>query len=75
MAWGDLNVEPADLTRVAGEYSGLQTAAASIGPLAVDEVSRIIASHGPMGYPVVVGVVTAMAHRQAALEAKAADFG
>ena len=50
MAWGELNVEPADLTRVAGEYSGLQTAAASIGPQAVDEVNRIIASHGPIAY-------------------------
>lgn len=75
MAWGKLNVEPTDLTRVAGEYSGLQTAAASIGPQAVDEVNRIIASHGPMGYPVAVGVVAGMARRQAALEAKAADFG
>ncbi len=38
-------------------------------------MNRIIASHGPMGYPVAVGVVTGMARRQAALEAKAADFG
>lgn len=75
MALGKLNVEPGDLSRVAGEYSGLQTAAAAIGPHAVDEVNRIIATHGPMGYPVAVGVVAGLARRQATLETKAADFG
>jgi hypothetical protein len=75
MALGKLNVEPGDLSRVAGEYSGLQTAAAAIGPHAVDEVNRIIATHGPMGYPVAVDVVAGLARRQATLETKAADFG
>lgn len=74
MAWGQLNVEPADLTRVADEYSSLHTAAAAIGPQVTDEVHRVIATHGPMGYPVAVGIVSSMARRQAALDAKAADF-
>uniref|UniRef100_A0A5Q5BST8 Uncharacterized protein n=2 Tax=unclassified Mycobacterium TaxID=2642494 RepID=A0A5Q5BST8_MYCSS len=75
MTQGHLNVNPADLVRVAGEYSALQTAAATVGPQAVDEVHRIIASHGPMGYPVAVGVVACLARRQGPLEAKADDFG
>lgn len=75
MTFGRLNVEPADLYRVAGEYADLQTAAASISPHAVEEVNRIIASHGPMGYPVAVGVVAGLARRQVRLEHKAADFG
>ena len=70
-----LDVNPADLRNVAEQYTQLQTAAASLGPQAVDEVSRIIASHGAMGYPVAVGVVAGLARRQAALEKKAADFG
>lgn len=56
-----LDVNPADLRNVADQYTQLQMAAASIGPQAVDEVNRIIASHGPMGYPVAVGVVAGLA--------------
>ncbi|MDF2826661.1 MAG: hypothetical protein K0R68_4069 [Mycobacterium sp.] len=70
-----LDVIPADLSHVGEQYAELQAAAAAIGPQAVDEVNRIIASHGAMGYPVAVGVVTGLARRQAALEKKAADFG
>jgi hypothetical protein len=70
-----LNVNPADLLRVADDYTELQARAAAIGPRAVEEVQRIIASHGPMGYPVAVGIVTNLARKQAALDAKAADFG
>jgi hypothetical protein len=72
---GKLDVNPADLNNVAGQYAELQTAAAAIGPQAVDEVNRIIASHGAMGYPVAVGVVAGLARRQAQVEGKAADFG
>lgn len=72
---GKLDVRPADLNNVADQYAELQTAAAAIGPQAVDEVNRIIASHGAMGYPVAVGVVAGLARRQARVEGKAADFG
>ena len=72
---GKLDVNPADLTNVADQYAQLQAAAASISPQAVDEVNRIIASHGPMGYPVAVGVIAGLARRQAQLERKATDFG
>jgi hypothetical protein len=72
---GKLDVNPADLNNVAGQYAELQTAAAAIGPQAVDEVNRIIATHGAMGYPVAVGVVAGLARRQAQVEGKAADFG
>ena len=72
---GKLDVTPADLNNVADQYAELQTAAAAIGPQAVDEVNRIIATHGAMGYPVAVGVVAGLARRQAQVEDKAADFG
>jgi hypothetical protein len=72
---GKLDVNPADLHNAADQYAQLQAAAAAIGPQAVDEVNRIIATHGPMGYPVAVGVVAGLARRQAQLDGKAADFG
>lgn len=72
---GRLDVHPADLTHAADQYVQLQMTAAAIGPQAVDEVNRIIASHGAMGYPVAVGVVAGLARRQVALERKAAEFG
>ncbi|WP_241473917.1 type VII secretion target [Mycolicibacterium neoaurum] len=72
---GQVRVNPADLNNAAEQYAQLQMAAAAIGPQAVDEVQRIIASHGAIGYPVAVGVVTGLARRQAQVEGKAADFG
>ena len=53
---GKLDVNLPDLSRVADDYAELQTAAAAISPQTVDEVQRIIATHGPMGYPVAVFV-------------------
>jgi Excreted virulence factor EspC, type VII ESX diderm len=75
MSVGKLNVNLPDLSRAADDYAELQTAAATISPQAVDEVKRIIATHGPMGYPVAVGVVAGLARRQGPLESKAAQFG
>ena len=63
------------MSRAADGYTELQTAAAAINPQAVDEVNLIIATHGPMGYPVAVGVVAGLARRQVPLEAKAAAEG
>jgi hypothetical protein len=74
--WGpQLNVELGDLHRAAGDYAELQARAAAIGPRSVEEVQRIIATHGPVGYPVAVGVVTGLARRQAAVDAQAVRFG
>ena len=70
-----LDANSADLNNVADQYAELQTAAAAIGPQAVDEVNRIIATHGAMGYPVAVGVVAGLARRQAQVEGKAVAFG
>lgn len=70
-----LDVDPADLTRAAGDYAELQLRAAAIGPKAAEEVQRIIATHGAMGYPLAVGVVAGLARRQADLDTKAAHFG
>jgi hypothetical protein len=70
-----LNVNYSDLSRVSGEYAELQAQAAALSPLAAEEAQRIIASHGPMGYPVAVGIVAGLARREAGVQAKAADFG
>lgn len=70
-----LDVNPADLINVSEQYAQLQTRVAAIGPQAVDEVNRVITTHGAMGYPMAVGVAAGLARRQAAVEAKAAQFG
>lgn len=70
-----LDVNPADLTNAAGEYADLQRQAAAIGPQALEEVNRIIATHGAMGYPVAVGVVAGLARKQARMDAQIAQFG
>src|SRR5205814_7667649 len=64
----------ADLLRVAADYAELHARAATISPQAAAEVQRISATHGPMGYPVAVGIVTNLARQQAALDAKTAQF-
>lgn len=70
-----LDVVPADLTNVADQYADLQRQAAALGPQAVDAVNQIIATHGAIAYPVVVGVVAGLAPEQAQVEAKSAQFG
>ena len=72
---GKLDVDVAGLHHAAGSYRQLQEAARMISPQVVDEVDRIIATHGVMGYPVAVGVVAGLARRQGRLETKAAEFG
>ncbi|MEY8019145.1 type VII secretion target [Mycobacterium servetii] len=69
-----LNVNPADLAGAAEEYTQLAAAAAVISPRAAEEISRIIATHGVMGYPVAVGILTGLAPREAKVNAKAAAF-
>jgi len=71
----DLNVNQADLLRAADDYTELAARAAAISPQAVAEVTRIIETHGPMGYPVAVGIVAGLAPREAQVAAKIVDFG
>jgi len=75
VSWPKLNVELGDLNRAANDYAELQARAEAIGPRAIEEVHRIIATHGSMGYPVAVSVVTGLARRQAAVDAQAVRFG
>lgn len=72
---GKLNVNLPDLSQAADSYAELQARAAAIGPRALEEVNRVIASHGVMGYPVAVGVVAGLARRQGPLDAQTAQFG
>lgn len=71
---GTLNVNPADLHKSADDYTELATRVAAISPQAADELTRIIATHGVMGYPAAVGIAAGLASQEAALDAKAADF-
>lgn len=71
----ELNVNPADLLRFADAYSDLATRAAQISPQAAAEVQRIAASHGPMGYPAAVGIVTGLVSAEGPLQAKVDAFG
>jgi len=57
-------VHPVDLLRAADDYTELAARAATISPQAVAEVTRIIETHGPMRYPVAVGIVAGLAPRQ-----------
>lgn len=69
-----LDVNPEDLTKVSDEYSQLAAQAAQFGPKAVEEVQRVIATHGAMGYPLAVGIVTRLAKAEARVTAKSRDF-
>lgn len=69
-----LNVNPADLLRAADAYGDLAARAAQISPQAAAEVQRISATHGPMGYPIAVGIAAGLAAREDRLQSKAADF-
>jgi hypothetical protein len=71
---GRLDVHPAELQRSAAEYTELAAHVATISPLAAEEVQRIIATHGVMGYPAAVGIAAGMAAQETALAAKATDF-
>lgn len=70
-----LDVDPVDLHKAGDDYAELAARAATISPQAVDEVNRIIATHGVMGYPAAVGIVAGLAAREAKVNAKAAQFG
>ncbi len=69
-----LDVNPADLHSAAADYTELAARAAAISPQAVDEVTRIIETHGPMGYPAALGIVAGLAAHEAPLAAKTVDF-
>jgi len=70
-----LNVQAGTLERMADQYKDLAARASMIGPRVADEVQRVVATHGPMGYPVAVGILRGMVPADQAATAKAADFG
>jgi hypothetical protein len=71
---GLLNVNPADLYRAADDYTELAARTAQLPAHARAEIQRIAASHGPMGFPTVLGIAAGMAARESAVAAKAARF-
>ncbi|MBI2699679.1 type VII secretion target [Mycobacterium paragordonae] len=71
----NVNVNPGDLISAADSYAALAARAAQISPQAGEEIQRIAATHGPMGYPVAVGIAARLAEREGPLMAKVTDFG
>jgi hypothetical protein len=71
---GLLNVNPADLYRAADDYTELAARTAQLPAQARAEIQRIAISHGPMGFPMAVGIAAGMAARESAVQAKAARF-
>ncbi|MDO2394824.1 type VII secretion target [Mycobacterium avium subsp. hominissuis] len=72
---GQLNVNPADLYRAADDYTELATATAHLSTRAAAEIERIATTHGPMGYPIAVGIAMGMAARERSVQTKSAQFG
>lgn len=70
----ELNVRPADLLEIADQYGDLAQRCAVITPRAVEEVNRILETHGPMGFPVAVGIAAGLGSREPQVAAKAAEF-
>lgn len=71
---GQLNVNPADLLKAAGDYADLSARVAQLSPQAAAQIQAVAASHGPMGYPIAVGIAMGLADREPAVQAKMAQF-
>lgn len=69
-----VDVNPADLRRIADSYRELAARAAQISPQAAVEVQRIAETHGPIGYPSAIGVTAGLARAEGAMMAKIADL-
>lgn len=69
-----LDVNPAELIAHASTYDTLAARAALIPPQAAAQAQAIIASHGVMGYPVAIGILTALAPAEARVIAKTTQF-
>ena len=63
-----LNVDAVNLLHAADAYDELAARAALIFPRAVEEVQRIAETHGPMGYPVAVGIAAGLTNAQGQLQ-------
>ncbi|SIC62415.1 Protein of uncharacterised function (DUF2580) [Mycobacteroides abscessus subsp. abscessus] len=69
-----LDVDPADLTRIAERYRDLGTQMAALPTQAITHAQQVIDTHGIMGYPVAVGITAAMAKTETPLTTKATAF-
>lgn len=69
-----LDVNPADLLATAASYESLAARASAISPRVLQELQAIIATHGAMGYPAAVGILSSLAPEEARVIAKAAQF-
>ncbi|SPX94876.1 type VII secretion target [Mycobacterium xenopi] len=70
----ELNVNPADLLRTADAYTELAARTAQLSPQAATEIQRLADTHGPIGYPAVIGIAAGLARAEEPLNAKIADF-
>lgn len=71
---GQLNVNPADLVKAAGDYSDLSALTAQLSPKVAAEIQAIAASHGPMGHPIAVAIATGLSSQDKAVQSQGAQF-
>ncbi|WP_293003778.1 type VII secretion target [Mycobacterium sp.] len=69
-----LDVNPADLLRSANVYAELAGRLDGLSPHARAEAQRVAETHGPMGYPAVVGISAGLDSAEQPLNAKVIDF-
>ena len=69
-----LDVDPAALVAVAGQYEELAARAGVVMPQVAVEVAKVAQTHGAIGYPVAVGLAAGMARQEPKFTALVAEF-
>ncbi|SIJ21825.1 Protein of uncharacterised function (DUF2580) [Mycobacteroides abscessus subsp. abscessus] len=69
-----LNVNPAELLDVAGQYEQLSIETAGLPDKAAAELAEMIPTHGLIGYPSMVGIGFGMVKQAAKMAAKSVDY-
>ncbi len=71
---GGLNVNPRDLIAVADAYAELSRRLPQLASRTVEEMQNVLATHGPMGYPVAAGIASGTGPAVGELESLAGKF-
>lgn len=71
---GNLNVNSGDLTDAGKNYDDLSKQIQDIYPQLGDEIRRALESHGPMGFPAILGMTAGLAAHEGSVQSRAAAF-
>lgn len=71
---GHLDVNPADLLKVADGYAEHATRMGQVPPRLAEQLERVAATHGPMGFPAAFAIGQGIAAKAPEVAAKGADF-